>query len=233
MTTALNIIEGAARIIGVLNKGENMPSDDAADGLVALNDLLASWSNESLLVYARTIESFTLTGGVATYLIGDGQTFDTDRPIAIINATIRDSSGQDYPLTLINDEAYQDTTFKTTQTPYPEFLNYTNGHPYGTINLYGTPSQSYSLRLLTEKPLTSFSTTATTVDLPPGWNRALRYNLALELAPEYSVKADQLVVKNAMDAKGAIKNTTLRNRPLLAMDRTDTEARNIYTGWYR
>jgi hypothetical protein len=232
MTTALNLIEGAARILGVLNKGENMPADDAADGLVALNDLLASWSNESLLVYARTLESFTLTGGVATYLIGSGQTFNTTRPVAIVEAVIRDSSNVDYPLTIINEETYQGTSYKTTQTPIPEFLSYTNAHPYGTINLYGTPSQAYSLRLLTEKPLTSFSLTSTTVDLPPGWNRALRYNLALELAPEYSVKVDQLIVKNAMDSKGAIKAATLRNRPLLSMDAVDTINKNIYTGWF-
>ena len=216
MTTALNIIEGAARLIGVLNKGENLPADDAADGLVSLNDLLSSWSNDSLLCYVRTEESFPLVGGTNSYTIGVGQTFNTIKPIKILEAQIRDSGGIDYPVLVIGDEEYQNIALKSQQEPYPQYLNYNNGHPYGTISLYGTPSTNYTIRLLSEKALTSFPQTSTAVDLPSGWNRALRFNLAIEMAPEFGSKVDPLVVMGAKESKGYIKTAVLKNRPILA-----------------
>lgn len=233
MTTVLNIIEGAARLIGALNKGENLSADDAADGLVALNDLVASWANDSLLVTARTEETFSLVAGVASYTIGPSKTFNTARPIVILEAQIRDSGGLDYPVTIISDEEYQDIQFKSTSDSLPQYLNYDNGYPFGTINLYATPSVAYSIRLLSEKPLTSFTSTSQTVDLPPGWNKALRFNLAVDMAPEFIKpnELDPLVIQGAKDSKGAIKAAVLKNRPLLTPATGGRGARiSIYSG---
>lgn len=234
MTSALNIIEGAARLIGVLNKGEGLSSDDAADGLVSLNDLIASWANDSLLVYTRTEETFSLVAGTSAYLIGASQTFNTTKPVRIIEAQIRDTANLDYPMSIINDEEYQDITFKGNSSSIPSYLNYNNGHPYGTINLYPTPSVNYSLRLLSEKPLTAFAATSTSVDLPAGWNRALRFNLAVEMAPEYlkAGELDPIVVMTAKESKGAIKSAVLKTRPLLSTDPMYGKRGSIYTGFF-
>ena len=229
MTTALNIIEGAAKLLGVLNKGENMPADDAADGLIALNDMLSSWANDSLLVYTRTIEQFSLVAGTAAYSIGSGQTWNTTKPVRILNAVIRDSANLDYPVMVIEDEDYQNIAYKTAPSPLPQYLNYNNGHPYGTVTFYGTPSVANSVRLLTEKPLTAFALTSTTVDLPAGWNKALKFNLALDLAPEYGAKVDELVLKGAMESKGAIKAAALKQRPIAAPN--GGPRGNIYNSW--
>jgi len=105
MTTALDIIERAMKKAGVLTKSEVADSDEAADALVSLNNLLSSWSNESISVYARVTESFTLVGGTSSYAIGSGQTFNSARPIYIADAYIRIST-LDYPITVINDEIY-------------------------------------------------------------------------------------------------------------------------------
>lgn len=229
MTTALNIIEGAAKLLGVLNKGENMPADDAADGLLALNDLLSSWANDSLLVYTRTLETFSLVAGTAAYSIGSGQTWNTVKPVRILSAVIRDSANLDYPVAIIEDEEYQNVQYKTTPSPLPQYLNYNNGHPYGTVTFYGTPSVANSVRLLTEKPLTAFALTSTTVDLPAGWNKALKFNLALDLAPEYGAKVDELVLKGAMESKGAIKAAVLKQRPISTPN--GGPRGNIYNSW--
>lgn len=229
-TTALNLIEGAARLIGVLNRGENLSADDAADGLISLNDLISSWSNDSLLIYARTWENFSLVAGTASYLIGASQTFNTVKPISVVSAFIREA-GSDYPLTIISDEDYENIQTKTTQSNIPRFLNYDNGHPYGTIRLYETPGSANGLHLLTEKVLTNFALTSTTVDLPAGWNRALRYNLALDMAPEFGVKPTSEVVLGAKDSLGLIKTAISKNRPMV-MDSKTGAGGNIFNGYY-
>ena len=48
------------------------------------------------------------------------------------------------------------------------------------------------------------------VQLPAGFDRALRYALALELAPEYGRTLDALTVKAAGDSLAAIKRANIR-----------------------
>jgi hypothetical protein len=210
MTTALDLITGAAKLIGVVRKSEALTADEAADGLVSLNDMLASWANNGLLVQARTWESFTVASATS-YTIGSGQTLSTVNPLVIKEAFFRIDS-IDYPLEIITDEEFQQITMKTMDTGYPEFLNYDNGYPTGRIRLY--PQGAGQLHLLTEKPLTAFSSLSTEVTLSPGWNRLLRYNLAIEISGEYAVDVPATVVKIASDAMTAVMRTIAKNRPI-------------------
>lgn len=225
MTTASALIASAMKKIGVLTKSETPDSDEAADGLVALNGLLSSWSNESLLVYSRVTESFTLSAGAAAYTIGTSQTFNTTRPVFIVAARITNGT-TDTPVEVISEEIYNAIPVKTAQG-VPELLNYNNAFSAGTIRLYPTPSSSYSLTLISEKPLVTLALTDT-LSLPAGWERALTYNLALELAPEYGLTVDPLVVRAAMESKGAIAMTVAKNRPMAPT--LHTGKMNILTG---
>lgn len=215
MTTASALIASAMKKIGVLTKSETPDSDESADGLVALNNLLSSWSNESLFVYSRVRETFTLVGGTASYTIGTGQTLNTTRPTLIIEAHITDVN-TDYHMDIIPDEVYEAIPVKSSQG-IPEFINYDNGYSAGRIRLYPTPSSNYTLSIMSEKPLVVLALTDT-LSLPPGWERALTYNLALEIAPEYGVTPDPLVVSIAKESRGLIALTVSKNRPMTPLN---------------
>jgi len=212
-TSALDIITGAAKLLGVVFKSETLSADEANDGLVALNDMLDTWSNDNLITYAYTLESFNLTG-VATYTIGSGGVFNTSRPIDIATAVVRYAS-IDYPLQVISQEQYQlEIPIKSISYPIPQYLTYDNGYPLGTISIYAVPTAGSTLRMLSNKPLTNISALTTTIDLPPGWKRALKNNLAIELAPEYGAEIPQSVIANAKTSLGAIKRSTSINNPM-------------------
>lgn len=230
MITALNIITKAMQKAGILTFNEVPTSEEANDGLDALNDLLASWSNNSLLITARVTESFTLAAGTGIYTIGAGQDFDTVRPIKIIESHVR--QGQiDYPsMYLAPDEVYQGLELKDIQS-IPNLLNYTNNYPYGVIKLYPYPSIDYLLFITSEKELSQF-TLNQTVNLAPGWNRALIYNLAVELCPEYGQKIDPMLLKIANDSKGEIAKAIMRVRTLDCPPLTQIGQFNIWTGYY-
>lgn len=229
MTTALGIIKSAMRKAGVLTKNETPSADEAADGLEMLNDLLASISNDSMTVYARTVEDFNLSGGVASYTIGSGGAFNTVRPIRIVSAYVR-SGGIDYPLQIINDELYSTIAFKT-GGGIPEFLNYTNAFPQATINLYPVPSSSYQLFLVTEKQLVTF-TLNETVSLPPGWERMLKYNLAIEMGPEYGQPVPPETIEIARQSKGEIRTAIMAAKPMQWDSGVGLDG-NVRTGWNR
>ena len=134
MPTALAIITSAMRKVGVLTKNETPDDDEAQDGLEMLNDLLESWSNESMLIVARTTEVFAMTGGTGAYTIGSGATFNTVRPIEI-SAAYTTSGTTDYWLTKIDDETFARITQKAIKSSIPIYINYTNAYPSSTINL--------------------------------------------------------------------------------------------------
>lgn len=228
MTTARTIIKKAMQKVGVLTKGENPAADEANDALDALNSLIDSWSNYSANIYSRALETFSLTSA-ATYTIGAGQTFNTTRPIQIVDAYVT-SGGIDYPLTIINQEQFDPVSMKTTQG-IPQYLIYNNAYPYGTITLYYVPSGVSSITLLSEKPITTFATLDTSMSLPQGWERALVYNLALELAPEYQQQPNATVERIAKESIGAIKTAVIRSRPINSSPVVRTN-NNIYTGFY-
>ncbi len=57
-------------MLGVYAPGEPVQDVDAARCLSVLNDMLDSWSNESLTCYAISEQTFDLVPGVSQYLIG-------------------------------------------------------------------------------------------------------------------------------------------------------------------
>lgn len=211
MTTGLEIITKALQKNGALVKSEVPAADEAVDGLSSLNAMVSSWSNEAMLIYARTEDNFPLVAATATYSIGTSQTFNTTRPMLIVEAHVRQGTF-DYPLTIISDEDYMGIVDKS-EPGTPRFINFTNGYPTATIKIWPVPNATFTLYLLTEKELSSF-TLAGTVSLPPGWEQALIYNLAVMTAPEYGQQADPLILNIAADSKTAIKTAIMRNRTM-------------------
>jgi len=229
MTTARGIITKALQKIGALTKSESPSADEISDGLDALNMMVSSWANDSLLVYARAWETFSLTGNQASYTMGTGGVFNTSRPVSIISAYVRIGT-TDYALEPIDDQTYVNYIQQKATGGIPQFYTNDNAMPLVTIRLWPVPSASYSIFLLSEKALTAFDID-TVILLPPGWERALVYNLANEIAPEYGQPADQSVFKIADDSLRAIKQSVARNKSMDKPPMNILGTNNIYTGW--
>lgn len=201
MTTARTIVKKALQKIGVLIKQEDPSADEANDALDALNAMLSSWSNDSMTIYARVWETFNLVAGDGEYTIGTGGDFNTSRPLTIVDGYTR-LVVDDYHLRVVSDEVFAAIQNKTTPGR-PEALNFDNAFPVAKIRLWPIPNVEYTLHIQSEKELSQF-TLDTTVSLPAGWERALIYNLAIDLAPEYGQDVPDSVVKIANESKGLI-----------------------------
>lgn len=227
MTTGLTIVTKAMQKCGILTKGQVPTGDEANDALSALNSMIALWANDSMNIYARTWESFTLTGGTASYTIGTSQTFNTARPVLIASAYVRNNT-TDTNVSIVADEIYNQLIQKDTQG-IPEILNFDNAFPSATIRLFPVPSAAYTLFLLNEKPLTAF-TLAGTVSLPPGWETALIFNLPEHIAGDYDQEVPASVQKIAISSKAGIQKSIMKNRSLDAFPQQMNQG-NVLTGW--
>lgn len=209
--TLLEVITEAYKKAGIVPDNATLSASKADKGKNDLNTLLGLWSAEGLLIYAGTLEYFTLVAGTASYTIGDGATFDSTRPEKILQWFIRDSSGNDYTDTEIwGKERYLNEPSKTT-TGRPWGLWYNPTYPNGTIYLYPTPDAAESLYIYSEKPLSEIASLATSVTLPNEYLIALQTNLGVLLCAGKKQPSPDLVAW-ATTSKNAIQTKNLSTK---------------------
>ena len=212
MATAATIIERSLRMLGQIGAGETPTDDEYADALEALNAMLDSWRNERLMCYATQQETLTLGVGDSGYSIGPAGDLNTNRPVEIIGAWIRESN-IDYPMRQISEVEYEAIADKTTRSDWPDQFLFRPIMPSAVILVYPVPNATRTMILVTRVVVSSFSSTATTISLPPGWERALTANLAIEIAPEYETDAPPAVRKAAVESLASIKRANLYAQP--------------------
>lgn len=230
MTTALDIISRSLRDIGIIDAIEIPSDEDAQQGLVYLNDLLESWSNEGLMVYTQTKDAFTMNGSTS-YTVGATGTLATVRPIFPTSAYYTLSS-VDYPVDIINMEQYDSIPYKVVTGGIPYCIAFNTSVPNSTMYIYPAPT-SGTLNLVSQKPLTSAALLTTVLAFPTGYERALRLCLGMELMPSYGVQNKQIMAM-ADKAKKDIKRINYIPATLdvtLTMGRYRTRG-NIFNGAY-
>src|SRR5690606_16655897 len=127
--TAKDLIEGSLRLLGVIAHGEAMTASEQADALEALNQMLDSWSNEKLLIYAPKIENFAFIASQQVYTMGDGGDFDTVRPQKIEQAYVKLPGGTETKLKILNQAQWADVTLKSTGSEIPQYLFVEDSYP--------------------------------------------------------------------------------------------------------
>jgi hypothetical protein len=110
------------------------------------------------------------------------------RPLRITDAFLRQvPNANDVPVTIISRENWNRFGNKAS-TGTAIQLMYDPQLTQGIIELYPVPSTTPSLLYLEiQKPVDDFTTTGDDYDFPQEWVEALKFNLALRLAPEYRV----------------------------------------------
>lgn len=215
--TGRELVSASLRLLGVLAPGETLAAHEATDGLAALNRMLGSWSNEGLMIAARVREEFALVANTAVYTLGTGATFNSARPMFIEEAAIEDQSSTpttEHPVDILTSSEWASITAKGETSSIPRYLYAEGTFPNETLNLYPVPTVANKLVLYSKKPLTEIATLDTAVSLPPGYDRALIYNFAIDVAPEYGKAVPDAVVMIATESKVAIKRTNQKPRYL-------------------
>jgi hypothetical protein len=210
--TALSLVNAALRLIGALAQGETAPATDINDAFNILNGMVDAWRAHRLTILAQTRQTLTLVGGTQTYTIGPtvgSSLVVTVRPIWIQRAAFVLGSGVDaveYELEDWTEDRWAREPQKAMQGTQPAAFFYARTFPQGQISLWPTPSVSGTVALYWPEPLAQFANLTTTdYSLPPGYEEALKYNLAARLAPEFGKPLDAVVAALAMDALGTIK----------------------------
>lgn len=178
-------------------------ADELADGLEALRFMLRSWSAHNIRVYFTTTEAVTLTGATS-YSWGSGGTIATARPSSIRGAYTASN------LVEVVDEAKYRRLVVAAQGGPVQWVWYQPQYPLGYIFPY--PLTSDTLYVHTLKELTDPTTLASTVAFPTEYDDAIKWNLAVRMAPEYGKEASQTIASLAASTLHALETLNFANK---------------------
>lgn len=220
MTTPLEIIYQSLKDCGFSGDGETPSAEIVNDAFRKLNWMLAEWRQRRGMVF-HLVEKTLLMNGTQSYTIGPGaQIVVADRPNKIDSAVIRQNflpgSPVDYSLTILSAfEDWQQISVKDVSGP-PRVLFYDTAWPVGTIHVWPIPqANQYELRILIKTALESFTSLTQEISLPPEYESAINWNLALRLTPMTGdLKVDPVVAAEAKATRGLILNVTAQTRRL-------------------
>ena len=206
-TTAGDQINRALRLLGVLAEGETTSAAASQDCLTALNQMIDSWNTERLSVFATQDQVFNWPSYEIKRTLGPTGDFVGNRPILVDDASyFRDpQTNVSYGFKLINQQQYDGIAVKTVTSTYPQVMFVNNTFPDITMTVYPKPTRLLEWHFVSVEQLTKPATLNTTLSFPPGYLRAFKYNLAMEIANEFGVEPMPQVVRIAMTSKRNLK----------------------------
>jgi hypothetical protein len=214
MSTVSEIVTSALRKIG---SRDTTNVTLLANGFTALNNLLSSW-DEILIPYTIS-DSLLLTAGTSIYTIGVGGTIDTARPTSIVSAYIRSSDGYDYDVNVRLSRRDYDLVYDKDFSGRPTSLFYNPTNPLGTIYFDSAPSEAETFYMTSYKPISPYVALTDTILQPVEYEKAMIYNLAIDLAEENNIQCLQSVFQQAQILLNKI---TTRNSEPTSKARLDT-----------
>jgi len=214
MAVVLDVVNAALKEIGVLAIGETATADDSIDALATLNRLLDQWAAERLQIHTVTRTLWTITTGVGTYAVASGSVVNVARPVYIDHVNFVDTSATpdlEQALNPLTEDAYSRIAQKALTSPFPTCWYYNPTYPTGTLELWPVPTSTTIQGVLyAPAAVVAFAALTTTVALPPGYERMIIKNLAMELSPSYGRAADQVLMQQAVESKEVVKRSNRR-----------------------
>jgi hypothetical protein len=202
--TAQELIKASLRAINAIATGETPTAAEMADGLEALKIMLRSWSSSNILIYSISQDTLAMTGA-SSYTIGSGGDADTTWPVEIKGAVV----DTDYNLRMIGEARYRALSMSNLGST-AGYLWYNPVYPLGVLYPYPTGGSSMVIDSL--KALTDPASLTTDVVFHPSYDAAIKWNLALQLAPEYGKQPSPLIFKFAEDSKRVIETKNTANQ---------------------
>ena len=240
--SAGGLIYGALRLLTALGApGRGANPETMADCLSALNDLIDSWNADRLKIDSITRDVYPLNAGQASYEFGPGGLdIDAPRPIRIDRAGIlipNQGNEIEQPLKIFTLGEWEATGLKAIQTPIPAALYCDYAAPIAHFSLWPVLSAPTSIVFYDWTQFLAFADYDTAYLFPPGYALALRFNLAVQIAPLFvlqmkggrtAIQAGRVLMASieaqAMSSLGTIKNNNLP-RPVMRSDPAFTHSR--------
>lgn len=215
--TAYGIIDQAWHDCGKIQEGQRPNSQQIADCMLRLNDIINLWQTQGLKLFLQDEVTVPLTVGQTLYVLGpSGPAVVMPKPSRVLQGYILDTSNIRRPLVPLSRDEW-------------ERLSQTIGNN-GTINSYMVDKQSYQINLNLWPPPDSVEVLNSAVFLvqiqaagpiyvtdetsfPQEWRLALRWALAEDISTGQPPAVIQRCMQNAERYKVMLEDWDVEDAP--------------------
>lgn len=226
MAIVADIVKLALKDAGIIGARETPADDEMQDAFVTLNEMLAIWRTETLSVYCEKKQTFNATGA-QSYTVGIGGDVSIERPTQV-QAMYWTFNGVDTSLKLIHSfEDYQDISLKTLAS-MPSVFFYRADYPLAQLFVWPLSSTG-TLTMTLFQPMPTYVSVNDDISLPPEYEAAIRFNLAVWLCSTFGVDVPPRIDRLAASTKRTLKRN---NNELKTMRMPAEVMRNSYFNIY-
>ncbi len=190
MSLVSDLLQQAFLDLDEIRVGRLIAPLEQAESFARLNQLLSQWSTEQLSVFTIVHQGLTLTAGTADYTLGTGGTLvTTSRPVRVTGA-LSVSGAFRSPVEVMGFDAFDAdprvVNGRGKATVLAKLLAADQAYPSLALRVHPTPAPAPGTLFIDYwTALAAFATVGDTIALPPGYEKALRWNLALDLYPTF------------------------------------------------
>lgn len=205
--TALQLITDSLKLIGVVAGHEVPTASEQQDTFARLNELIDSWGTQAQSMHLSQRALLALVAGQQSYplAVPVPSPFGLDAVTAL--ATV--GSTVETPVAVLTDQEYVAIVDKSLPGALVQGVLFINAVPVPELWVWPVPTATQTLVLYYTEPIAQFPDLVTPVDLAPGYAKALRTNLAVELAPEFGKQLDPLILNAARESLADVKRVNL------------------------
>jgi len=235
MTTVRKLITGANRLINNIGSSEELSAEDMDISLQALNSIIDNWSNNKLNVFKYRHQLFDVIPNKSSYSLGPGGDWEVERPLRVEKMNLVLDEAEDALYLAISPLTYAqfgDITLRGTQSTIPKYFYDNGAYPLREISIWPVPLAPRQVEIWMWEPIINYISIDDEVDLPDGYERALRFALAVEIAPEFMKVVDGSVANTAATSLMEIQRLN-QEHPIRQMNGprgTNAKGFNFLTG---
>lgn len=236
VVTVNDLVTLAALGMGAIAQNETLPDDELANALQLLTDIIDDWNTQDLLIYTIQRYPFTVPAISQTFTLGVGGDFDPGfRPNRIERANVIFNTSEnttELPMEIVTYDEWSRIIVKGVQSVIPQAVWFDYQYPLINVNVWPIPNGSQELIFYMWQPVPQIASGTDTLALPPGYKRALRYQLQCELCPLYGKPIDASTLALREDAVGNVKTLNYQSQKLLMRCDNAMLPRNQPFNWY-
>lgn len=184
VNTAQWIIRSAMRDAGYLAKGTEPSSEDYAENLARLNEIVNLWQTQGIKLFLLQDLSVALAAGTSTYTFGPAGSTVMTRPLRVVEAYYADTNGVRRPLDPL---AWTDWTRLSQTSQTGQINSYFVDKQAAQLNVsfWLTPdavAATGAAHLVVQTQAENYASLTSTSSFPLEWAIALRWALADDIA---------------------------------------------------
>jgi len=220
--TALQLATAIARLLGhaPVDQGDALGAGETATIIEATNLWIfqqkgpPNFMNPGEMMWLREEGSLTLSAKASYDLKPSGGDLAIQIPVSILSVMLKDTDGNETPLVPMELEEYQLLPRKNL-TGSPGRYYYEKRIDTGKLNLDYIPNDTTDvLDIVYRQPIEIITAGSETLDFEDWWYRAIKFNAALDVAPEFkSVEPEriELIKQRAAESMALVSSKSKQN----------------------